>query len=89
VGKYLLEKLLEVQKDFPHLVSQARGLGLMCAFDMPTPEIRKRFLTKLFENKMLMLGCGVSTVRFRPPLIITKEEVDKGIEIIRRTLRSI
>jgi len=89
VGQYLLEKLLEVQKDFPHLVSQARGLGLMCAFDMPTPEIRKRFLTKLFENKMLMLGCGVSTVRFRPPLIITKEEVDKGIEIIRRTLRSI
>ncbi len=89
VGKYLLEKLLEVQKDFPHLVSQARGLGLMCAFDMPTPEVRKKFLTKLFENKMLMLGCGVSTVRFRPPLVITKEEVDKGIEIIRRTLRII
>lgn len=89
VGNYLLEKLLEVQKDFPHLVSQARGLGLMCAFDMPSPEIRKRFLSKLFENKMLMLGCGVSTVRFRPPLIITKDEVDKGIEIIRRTLRSL
>ncbi|MCX7797443.1 MAG: L-lysine 6-transaminase [Melioribacter sp.] len=89
VGKYLLEKLLEVQKDFPQLVQQARGLGLMCAFDMPNPEIRKKFLTRLFENKMLMLGCGVSTIRFRPPLIISKEEVDKGIEIIRKTLKSL
>ncbi len=86
VGKYLHEKLLEVQKEFPHLVQQARGLGLMCAFDMPNPEIRKKFLTTLFKNKLLMLGCGYSTVRFRPPLIITKEEVDKGIEIIRKTL---
>lgn len=89
VGKYLLEKLLEVQNDFPQFVSQARGLGLMCAFDMPDPETRKKFLNKLFENKMLMLGCGVSTVRFRPPLIITHEEVDKGIEIIRKTLSSL
>lgn len=89
VGKYLLQRLLELQTEFPNLILQARGLGLMCAFDLPNPEIRKIFLTKLFENKMLMLGCGVSTIRFRPPLIITKEEVDKGIEIIRKSLRSL
>lgn len=89
VGKYLLQRLLELQTEFPNLILQARGLGLMCAFDLPNPEIRKKFLTKLFENKMLMLGCGVSTIRFRPPLIITKEEVDKGIEIIRKSLRSL
>lgn len=89
VGKHLLQRLQELQAEFPKLVYQARGIGLMCAFDLPNPEIRKKFLTKLFENKMLMLGCGTNTIRFRPPLIISKEEVDKGIDIIRKTLKSL
>jgi len=85
-GSYLLENLKELENEFPQLVSQARGLGLLCAFDMPSPEIRKKFLDQLYKNKMIMLGCGVSTVRFRTPLIVTKEEIDKGISIIRDVL---
>jgi len=88
IGKYLLEKLIELQNDFPHLISQARGLGLLCAFDMPDPETRKKFLDELYKNKMIMLGCGVKTVRFRTPLIVTKEEIDKGISIIWNVLKA-
>lgn len=88
VGSYLLEKLVELQSDFPHLISQARGLGLLCAFDMPDPETRKKFLDELYKNKMIMLGCGVKTVRFRTPLIVTKEEIDKGISIINNVLKA-
>lgn len=88
VGCYLLENLIELQNDFPNLISQARGLGLLCAFDLPSPETRKKFLDELYMNKMLMLGCGVKTVRFRTPLIVSKEEIDKGISIIRNVLKA-
>ncbi len=89
MGSYLLNNLKEIQSEFPNYVSQARGLGLMCAFDMPDPEIRKKFLNKLYENKMIMLGCGYKSVRFRPPLIVTKENIDEGTQIIRRTFHSL
>lgn len=89
VGAYLLENLIDIQNEFPKLVFQARGLGLLCAFDMPNPDVRKKFLTQLYNNKMIMLGCGVKTVRFRTPLNVTKEEIDKGVSIIRKTLISL
>lgn len=86
MGNYLLNNLHELQHEFPSLVSQARGLGLMCAFDMPNPDIRKKFLDTLYENQMIMLGCGTSTIRFRTPLTIIQEEIDKGMTIIRNVL---
>ncbi|HOI29955.1 MAG TPA: L-lysine 6-transaminase [Melioribacteraceae bacterium] len=85
-GNYLLQNLSELELEFPDLVSQARGLGLLCSFDLPSPEIRKTFLNELYKNKMIMLGCGKSSIRFRPPLTVTKEDIDKGISIIRRVL---
>lgn len=85
-GEYLKENLLELQREFPQIISNVRGLGLMCSFDLPNSETRKDFLTKLYENKMIMLGCGSRTIRFRPPLIVVKDDIDKGIDIIRETL---
>ena len=86
VGKYLLSSLHQIQSEFPDLVSKARGLGLMCSFDLPNPDIRKQFLANLYKNKMIMLGCGTNTVRFRPPLTVTKGHIDLGMRIIRETL---
>lgn len=89
MGKYLLDNLMDIQKEFAGLVSQARGLGLMCSFDLPNAEVRTKFLKELYQNKLVMLGCGAKTVRFRPPLIIQKEHIDQGIEIIKNVLRSL
>ena len=86
MGNYLLQNINDLQNDFPEYVSHARGLGLMCAFDMPSVDIRKKFLAELYKNKLIMLGCGSSSVRFRTPLIVTQEEIDKGIGIIREVL---
>ena len=88
MGNYLLENLLEIQNEFPELVSQARGLGLMCSFDLPSPELRTKFLKEIYRDKLIMLGCGVRTVRFRPPLIIQKDQIDQGIKIIRNVLHN-
>lgn len=86
VGKYLLQNIYELQSEFPEFVSNARGLGLMCSFDMPDPEIRKTFLTELYNNKLIMLGCGKGSIRFRTPLIVSNEDIDKGFAIIKEVL---
>ena len=88
MGNYLLENLLEIQNEFPEYISQARGLGLMCSFDLPNPELRTKFLKEIYRGKLIMLGCGVKTVRFRPPLIIQKNQIDQGMKIIRHVLHN-
>ncbi|MCZ7604436.1 MAG: L-lysine 6-transaminase [Melioribacteraceae bacterium] len=89
VGEYLLHNLQELQIQFPELVSQARGLGLMCSFDLPTPDIRNKFLDELYNNKVLMLGCGKRSVRFRPPLNVAEKHIDEAVSIIKKVLAKI
>jgi L-lysine 6-transaminase len=86
MGKYLLGNLEEIQNEFPNLVSQARGLGLMCSFNLPDTETRNNFLDGLSKEQVLMLGCGPKSVRFRPPLNVTKDALDLGFEKIKTVL---
>ena len=85
-GKHLLEGLEEIQDQYPEIISNARGLGLMCAFDLPTPEQRDQLKNRLYANGLMILGCGSTTIRFRPALIVTEEEIDKMLDIIKKTL---
>lgn len=85
-GNYLLDNLYDLEEEFPVLVTQARGLGLMCAFDLPDKETRNKFVDELYKNKVIMLGCGEHSVRFRPPLNITKDMIDRGLIVIRDVL---
>jgi len=87
VGQKLLKELEKFQSDFPQLILSPRGRGLMCAFDMPTPELRNKFRSKLYDNGLAILGCGTSTIRFRPPLIMKEEHVGKTMEIMRKTAK--
>ncbi|HKJ80536.1 MAG TPA: L-lysine 6-transaminase [Ignavibacteriaceae bacterium] len=85
-GEYLKESLMKIQNDFPHLVSNTRGLGLMCSFDLTNSEIRNNFTKMCEKEKLLILGCGQKTVRFRPALNIKREYLDEGLNIIRKVL---
>jgi L-lysine 6-transaminase len=86
VGEHLLDKLKEIQSDFPNTVSNVRGLGLMCSFDLPTTEIRNKFKAECLKEKLLILGCGEKSIRFRPPLNVTVDEIDNGLNVIRKVL---
>lgn len=86
VGKYLLEKLQEIGKEYPSLIRNPRGLGLMCSFDMPNAEIRNKFRDECYANKLLILGCGEKAIRFRPPLNVKKDDLDEGLKIIKKVL---
>lgn len=87
LGKYLLKNLEQLQAEFPETISNARGLGLMCSFDMPDTETRNNFLKSLYENRVIMLGNGSRSARFRPPLTVTMDEIDECMSIIRGILK--
>lgn len=89
VGAHLLEALEALAREFAGMVTAARGRGLMCAFDLPSDEMRQRFLRSAREKGILMLGCGDRSVRFRPALNITRAEIDTGIERIREALKTL
>ncbi len=87
MGEVLQKRLIELQDEFPEIISNARGRGLFCAFDLPDGEKRDDFCCKMAENNMLALKCGQKTVRFRPPLIVSEEEINRAAEILRKVLQ--
>jgi L-lysine 6-transaminase len=86
-GELLLSEIQKISEDFPHLVSNPRGRGLMCAFDLPDEATRDRFLEEVTREKLMIMGCGEKSVRFRPHLIITAEEITQAVDIMRKVLR--
>src|SRR5215472_894035 len=86
-GTWFLAELAEVGGRFPGLVSNVRGRGLMCAFDLPTPADRGRLLSILREQeKILLLPSGERSIRFRPALTITTDELAYGLKGLDRAL---
>ena len=86
-GNNLVDKLNTLKSNFD--VSNVRGQGLMCSFDMPNTETRNKLLSMSLENDMLLLGCGDQSVRFRPSLIVNDEELSKAVSIIEKCLGDI
>ena len=86
-GAELLAGLESMQREFPNHVSNARGKGLMCAFDLATGELRDKVTGKAYEEGMVVLGCGEKSIRFRPPLVIKKEELAEGLEKLRTSIK--
>ena len=87
-GNYLLEGLEELSQKYSDKISNARGLGLMCAFDLPTPEKRDELQKKLYAKDLIVVTCGATTIRFRPPLIISSEEISEALGILDKTLKT-
>ncbi len=68
------------------MVNNSRGLGLMCSFDLPTKELRNEFKELCYKEKLLILGCGEKSIRFRPALNITRDVLETGLQIIKNVL---
>jgi L-lysine 6-transaminase len=89
LGSQLLQSLHELAARH-EVVSDVRGRGLMCAITLPSAEIRDAVVTKLREDeRVMMLGCGTSSLRVRPALTISTEELDRAIAALDRVLSSV
>lgn len=84
VGAYLTEKLDELAAKYD-FITERRGIGLMqgLVFDRPVGEI----ITKALDKGLILINAGTSIIRFVPPLVITRENVDEMVEILESCLR--
>ncbi|MBW3619724.1 MAG: L-lysine 6-transaminase [Actinobacteria bacterium] len=86
LGGKLLGRLRELQ-DAHASVSNARGRGLMCAIDLEDGDLRDRVTAAMFADEhVFLLGCGPRSVRFRPPLTVTEDELDLALTALDRVL---
>ncbi len=86
-GAELLAGLEGMQREFPDHVSNARGKGLMCAFDLRDGALRDKVIASAYEQGVIVIASGPTSIRFRPPLVITKEALAEGLEKLRSSIR--
>jgi L-lysine 6-transaminase len=88
VGNYLIGKLEELSTEFPAYVTNPRGKGLFSAFDLPSQTERDEVWGRLMDEKLLILISGDQSIRFRPHLNVSTEEIDIAMEIIHKAVRN-
>ena len=81
-GSYLLTELQGVGDRHSGIASNVRGRGLMCAIDLPDTGLRDRAIGMLREAQVLVLPCGERTIRFRPALNISTDELKVGVRAL-------
>ncbi len=82
-GHYLRARLGELADAFPAVVRHPRGRGLMCAFTLPGTAERDVLINRLWQRGLIVLPGGADSVRFRPPLTVSRAEIDEAVAIVR------
>ena len=95
VGTHLKKGLQELSEKYES-IGDVRGLGLMLAVDFvknrktkePNSKLRDAFELNAFKNGLLTLPTGLSAMRFIPPLNLTEEQADMGLEVIEKAIKA-
>lgn len=82
IGTYLLKSLKDMKG-----AENPRGLGLMTAFDLSSPQFRDNVIIESAKHGLIVLGCGQRGIRVIPPFIIQKEEIDEGIGVLQSAIK--
>ena len=93
VGEHLQNGLRGLMNKYDQ-IGDVRGLGLMVGVEFveskatmkAAPELRDKIETACFERGLIILGCGANTIRWSPPLILSKENADTAIEIFDQAI---
>lgn len=85
-GEYLVKELESLENEFPAYVTNAHGLGLFAAFDLPSATERDDLWIALNQNNLLILPCGDRSIRFRPHLNVTREDLKEAISIVKKSI---
>lgn len=86
VGSYLKSKLLALKEKY-ELITDVRGMGLMQGIEVSIAP--KHLISKCIENGLMVVGAGENVVRFVPPLIITKDQIDECCSILEKSIQEI
>jgi len=96
VGGYILKRLNEL-KEMETIIGDVRGKGLMIGVELvkdietkvPATEARDKLILTSFKKGLLLLGAGRSSIRLAPPLILTREQADIGLDIFESSLKKV
>ncbi|MBT2458196.1 L-lysine 6-transaminase [Streptomyces sp. ISL-86] len=89
LGKHLQTELAAVAERHD-VVTDVRGRGLLCAFTLPTSQMRDTVVARLREHEQVIVpACGPSSVQFRPALTVSVEELDHGVAALDRVLTAL
>ncbi|MFW5990533.1 MAG: aminotransferase class III-fold pyridoxal phosphate-dependent enzyme, partial [Campylobacterales bacterium] len=83
------ESLRDIVKEFPNLFEKEVGVGLMRGLRAKSSDIQKEVIKEALKNRVIVLKAGRNTVRFLPPLTITKDEMSEGFRRFRAGLEKI
>lgn len=89
MGDYLLGKMRNIAARYP-IIGDVRGKGLMIGMEFvkdretkePAKKLVEQVIHESFRNGLLLLSCGVSTIRLMPPLMVNQELADEAAEIL-------
>jgi len=96
MGERLMEGVRGLQEQF-EVIGDVRGVGLMIGVEFvrsretrePAPELVSALERAAFDRGLLLLGCGRSTLRLAPPLVVDERDVDTGLEILGECLAEV
>ncbi|MBI4833256.1 MAG: acetyl ornithine aminotransferase family protein [Planctomycetes bacterium] len=94
MGDYFMKELNSLKNKYK-FIGDVRGKGLMIGVEIvkdkktraKNPDRRSRIVNYCFKHGLIIMGCGDSSIRFSPPLIITKEDIDIALEIFEQALK--
>ena len=86
---YFEDRLNEVYKRHQNIFIKSVGLGFMRGLRVKSAQIQNDIIQKAFEKRVLVLKAGRNTIRFLPPLTISKEEIDEGIKRFEESLKGL
>jgi L-lysine 6-transaminase len=87
VGAFFVGELERFAGEFPKLVSNVRGRGLMAALDLPSTELRDQAIKLMMQHDVMVLASGHQSLRFRPPLNLSMDEAEEGIRRMEKALQ--
>jgi len=81
-SKYFYSELNKLKKEFPKLIKEVRGVGLLIGLQLHNNQ--EKFIQKLMDNKLLTIRAAENVIRILPPLNVKKQEIDMAIKIIKK-----
>ena len=87
MSAYFIELLMKLQNEFPRLIKEVRGRGLLIGMEMHIP--CDKIVTSCMEKGFLINYTAGNVLRFIPPLIVQHEHIDALIKVLRRIFAKI
>ena len=86
ISKYFHNELSKLREEFPHIITEVRGLGLLVGIKI-IPD-QNLFIKETIKNKLLTVRASENVVRLLPPLNVKKENIDEAIAILRKVCKT-